>query len=179
MSTVFREIGAVLESIASPVRERFVLVLVNVSATASVPAITGGVGVCHTYVDASADMDMAVNIVHNAKTSNPSVCNALDTVIVHSSIAKQFLSQLSERWSLSNVKMKCDNRALSILGPIKHSNAERASDEDWDIEHLSLTIGVKIVDSLNEALAHIEHHGSGHSEAILSLIHICRCRRAI
>jgi len=143
--------------------------LINlISEKARVPAITGGVGVCHTYVDASADMDMAVNIVHNAKTSNPSVCNALDTVIIHSSIAKPFLSQLSERWSLSNVKMKCDNRALNILGPIKYSNAERASDEDWDIEHLSLTIGVKIVDSLNEALAHIEHHGSGHSEAIIS-----------
>ena len=142
--------------------------LINrVASEATVPAITGGVGVCHTYVDSAADVDMAVNIVHNAKAQRPSVCNALDTVIVHSAAAAEYLPRLSRVFSEAGVEMRCDRRALSILGPAAPRVAA-ASEEDWGTEFLSLTAAVKVVDSLDEALEHIVKYGSGHSEAIVT-----------
>ena len=91
--------------------------LINrVAAEATIPAITGGVGVCHTYVDSDADVEMALDIVDNAKVSRPSVCNALDTVIVHSERASSFLPALAKRWKEVGVEMRCDMRALSLLG---------------------------------------------------------------
>lgn len=143
--------------------------LINrVAAEATMPAITGGVGVCHTYVDRRADIDMALDIVHNAKVSRPSVCNALDTVIVHSAAAPAFLPALAERWKDVGVEMRCDSRALSVLGPSAGWRLAQVSEEDWRTEHLSLTAGVRVVDSLDEALEHIETYGSGHSEAIVT-----------
>lgn len=143
--------------------------LINrVAAEATIPAITGGVGVCHTYVDSQADIDMALEIVNNAKVSRPSVCNALDTVIVHSETAQSFLPQLAKRWEDVGVEMRCDMRALSILGSSNGARAVQVSEEDWQTEHLSLTAGVRVVDSLDEALKHIEMYGSGHSEAIIT-----------
>ena len=143
--------------------------LINrVAAEATIPAITGGVGVCHTYVDSQADIDMALEIVNNAKVSRPSVCNALDTVIVHSETAQSFLPQLAKRWEDVGVEMRCDTRALSILGSSNGARAVQVSEEDWQTEHLSLTAGVRVVDSLDEALEHIDMYGSGHSEAIVT-----------
>ena len=143
--------------------------LINrVAAEATIPAITGGVGVCHTYVDSQADIDMALEIVNNAKVSRPSVCNALDTVIVHSETAQSFLPQLAKRWEDVGVEMRCDTRALSILGSSNGACAVQVSEEDWQTEHLSLTAGVRVVDSLDEALEHIDMYGSGHSEAIVT-----------
>ena len=143
--------------------------LINrVAAEATIPAITGGVGVCHTYVDRQADVDMALEIVNNAKVSRPSVCNALDTVIVHSESAQAFLPALAKRWEDVGVEMRCDMRALSMLGSSNGARAVQVSDEDWQTEHLSLTAGVRVVDSLDEALEHIERYGSGHSEAIVT-----------
>ena len=143
--------------------------LINrVAAEATIPAITGGVGVCHTYVDGQADLDMALDVVDNAKVSRPSVCNALDTVIVHSETAQQFLPALAKRWEDVGVEMRCDMRALSILGSSNGARAVQVSEEDWQTEHLSLTAGVRVVDSLDEALEHIEQYGSGHSEAIIT-----------
>ena len=143
--------------------------LINrVASEATIPAITGGVGVCHTYVDRQADLDMALEIVNNAKVSRPSVCNALDTVIVHSASASAFLTALSKRWDDVGVEMRCDTRALSLLGTSAGSRAVHATAEDWQTEHLSLTAGVRVVDSLDEALEHIEKYGSGHSEAIVT-----------
>ena len=143
--------------------------LINrVAAEATIPAITGGVGVCHTYVDRQADVDMALEIVNNAKVSRPSVCNALDTVIVHSESAQAFLPALAKRWEDVGVEMRCDMRALSMLGSSNGARAVQVSDEDWQTEHLSLTAGVRVVDSLDEALEHIEKYGSGHSEAIVT-----------
>lgn len=140
----------------------------RVAAEATMPAITGGVGVCHTYVDKAANPEMAVNIVNNAKVSRPSVCNALDTVIVHSAVAPAFLPALAKLWADAGVQMRCDTRALSMVGAIKDVSAIAVTAEDWDTEHLSLRAGVKVVDSLDEAMEHIQEHGSGHSEAIIS-----------
>ena len=146
--------------------------LINRVATeATIPAITGGVGVCHTYVDSDADIEMALDIVDNAKVSRPSVCNALDTVIVHSERASSFLPALAKRWKEVGVEMRCDMRALSLLGTENGARAVPVTEEDWTTEHLSLTAGVRIVDSLDEALEHIESYGSGHSEAIVTEDH--------
>ena len=143
--------------------------LINrVAAEATVPAVTGGVGICHTYVDRSADVDMAVKIVHNAKVQRPSVCNALDTVLVHSAIAPAYLPRLAEAFGEDGVEARCDKRALSILGPTEALKVSPATEEDWSTEFLSLTAAVKIVDSLDEALDHIVSYGSGHSEAIVT-----------
>ena len=140
----------------------------RVAAEAAMPAITGGVGVCHTYVDKAADLDMAVDVVYNAKVQRPSVCNALDTMIVHSGISPAYLPKIAERFAAAGVEMRCDRRALSILGNVEGLRIRSAADEDWSTEFLSLTAGVKVVDSLDEALEHIETYGSGHSEAIVS-----------
>ena len=146
--------------------------LINrVAAEATIPAITGGVGVCHTYVDSQADIEMALDIVDNAKVSRPSVCNALDTVIVHSERASSFLPALAKRWKEVGVEMRCDMRALSLLGAGNGARAVPVTEEDWTTEHLSLTAGVRVVDSLDEALEHIEMFGSGHSEAIVTEDH--------
>ena len=140
----------------------------RVADEAAMPAITGGIGVCHTYVDKTADADMAENIVYNAKVQRPSVCNALDTVIVHSAIAPAFLAKLTTRFAIAGVEMRCDRRALTLIGPVEGLAILPATDQDWGTEFLSLTASVKIVDSLDEALEHIETYGSGHSEAIVT-----------
>ena len=143
--------------------------LVNmVAAESTMPSITGGVGVCHTYVDGEASLDMAVEIVNNAKVQRPSVCNALDTVLVHSSLAPDYLPGMAESLAVAGVELRCDTRALSMLGPREDIKLIPAEDDDWDTEHLSLVAGVKIVDSLDEAINHIENHGTGHSEAIVT-----------
>jgi|TARA_B110000116_G_scaffold271786_1_gene293680 glutamate-5-semialdehyde dehydrogenase len=143
--------------------------LVNMVASESkMPSITGGVGVCHTYVDSEASLDMAVEVVNNAKVQRPSVCNALDTVLVHSSLAPDYLPRMAETFAVAGVELRCDIRALSILGPREDIRVIPARDEDWDTEHLSLIAGVKIVDSLEEAINHIENHGTGHSDAIIT-----------
>ena len=140
----------------------------RVAAEAAMPAITGGIGVCHTYVEGSASIDMAVEIVYNAKVSRPSVCNALDTVLVDASVAPEFLPRLAAQWSKAGVEMHCDRRALSILGQADGLKAVPATDDDWGKEFLSLTAAIKVVDSLDEALEHIETHTSGHTEAIIT-----------
>ena len=135
---------------------------------ATMPAITGGIGVCHTYVDRMADLEMASNIIYNAKVQRPTVCNALDTVLVHSEIATQCLPRLAKGLAVAGVELHCDIRAMSALGPNPGIDVVPANEEDWGQEFLSLTAAVRVVDSLDEALAHIETYGSGHSEAIIT-----------
>ena len=143
--------------------------LINfVAQNATMPVLTGGVGVCHTYVDRDAESDMAANIVYNAKVQRPTVCNALDTVLVHSEAAARCLPEIASRLNLAGVEMRCDHRALSILGPGDDLNAVPAQEEDWGQEFLSLIASVKVVDSLDDALEHIQTYGSGHSEAIVT-----------
>ena len=139
-----------------------------VAENATMPAVTGGIGVCHTYVDRSADLEMAAEIVHNAKVRRPSICNALDTLLIHSEVAVNGLPIIAKALSASGVELRCDNRALSILGPHSSEVAIPANEDDWGREFLSLTAAVKVVDSFNDALDHIEAYGSGHSEAIVT-----------
>jgi glutamate-5-semialdehyde dehydrogenase len=139
-----------------------------VSENAAMPVITGGIGVCHTYVDKSADVDKAVAIAYNAKVQRPTVCNALDCVLAHNHIAGVYLPAIAKEWAKAGVEMHCDERATAILKSIPALKLVPATDEDWGKEYLSLKAAVKIVDSLDEALEHIQEYGSGHSEAIVT-----------
>lgn len=143
----------------------------RVADEATMPAITGGIGVCHTYVDRAADTDMAVSIASNAKLSRPYVCNALDTLIVHSAVAPRVLPRIAAEWTDAGVELRCDRRALTILGGQTGAAAAPASDDDWGTEFLSLTAAVKVVDSIDEALDHIDVYTSGHTEAIVTDSH--------
>jgi glutamate-5-semialdehyde dehydrogenase len=139
-----------------------------VADNATMPAVTGGIGVCHTYIDRAAEVEKAANIVYNAKVQRPTVCNALDTVLVHSDIAPQCLPRIARELGEAGVELHCDHRALAILGPNPSAQVLPACEEDWGREFLSLTAAVRVVDSLDEALQHIETYGSGHSEAIVT-----------
>jgi glutamate-5-semialdehyde dehydrogenase len=140
----------------------------SVAEKAAMPVLTGGIGVCHTYVDKSADLDKAVAITYNAKVQRPTVCNALDTLLVHAAIAPKYLPLIAKEWAKAGVEMHCDKRTLSILGPIPSLKLVPAKEDDWGKEFLALIAAIKIVDSLDEALEYIEQYGSGHSEAIVA-----------
>lgn len=135
---------------------------------ASMPVVAGGIGVCHTYVDRIADIKKAVAIVYNAKVQKPSVCNALDTILVHKAIAANFLPRAASELAKAGVELHCDIASMAILKPIKDLKLKTAVEEDWGKEFLSLIAAVKVVDSLDEALEHIAKYGSGHSEAIVT-----------
>jgi glutamate-5-semialdehyde dehydrogenase len=146
-----------------------------VAQHATMPVVTGGIGVCHTYVDRAADLDKAANIIFNAKVRRPTICNALDTVLVHAEVAPRCLPRIARELGAAGVELHCDHRALSILGPtspakgrIEGGKVQPATEEDWGREFLSLVAAVKVVDSLDQALEHIETYGSGHSEAIVT-----------
>ena len=139
-----------------------------ISENATMPVVSGGIGVCHTYVDQSADVAKAVAIVFNAKVQRPTVCNALDTLLVHADIAQRYLPLVAAEWTKAGVEMHCSERALAILKPNSSLKLVPATGEDWGKEFLSLVAAIKVVDSLDEALEHIERYGSGHSEAIIT-----------
>ncbi len=139
-----------------------------VAEQAAMPVVAGGVGVCHAYVDRTADLEKATNIIFNAKVQRPTVCNALDTVLLHAESAPGGLPAIARALSQAGVELHCDHRALSILGPETGLNTHPATEDDWGQEFLSLTAAIKIVDSLDEALEHIETYGSGHTEAIIT-----------
>ena len=139
-----------------------------VTENAAMPVVSGGIGVCHTYVDWSADLDKAVAIAFNAKVQRPTVCNALDTLLVHADIAEQYLPMVAAEWAKAGVEMHCDQRVLAMLESQPSLNIKPATDEDWGKEFLALVAAVKVVDSLDEALEHIERYTSGHSEAIIT-----------
>ncbi len=139
-----------------------------VSETSAVPVVAGGIGVCHTFVDSSADLDEAVAIAYNAKVQRPTVCNALDTVLVHRDVAERFLPALALEWARGGVEVHADPQALKILEGAADIVKKGATDDDWGREFLSLVAAIKVVDSLDAALAHIERYGSGHSEAIIT-----------
>ena len=140
-----------------------------VTENARMPVLTGGVGVCHTFVDASADLDKAVAIAVNAKTRNWSICNAMDTLLVHASIAGAFLPRLAQQWSQAGVELRCDERALALVaGAGDGVRAVPVASDDFGHEFLAPIAAVKIVDSLDEALDHIVAYGTGHSDAILT-----------
>ena len=139
-----------------------------IAENATMPVVTGGIGVCHTYVDKSADLEKAIAIAYNAKVQRPTVCNALDTLLVHAKIAERYLPSIAQEWAKAGVEMHCDERASAILRPIPSLKIVPAEDDDWGKEFLALVAAIKIVNSIDEALEHIEQHGSGHSEAIVT-----------
>lgn len=130
---------------------------------ARVPVIETGVGNCHVYVDESADIDMAAEIIFNAKTSRPSVCNAIETILVHEKIAEKALPAIAARLREKQVELRGDDRTRAIL-----PEAVPASEADWETEYLDYILAVRVVDSLDEAVAHIARYSSGHSECIVT-----------
>jgi len=147
-----------------------------------IPVITGGIGICHLFVDASADLQAALPVIHNAKVQRPTVCNALDTVLVHQSIAEQFLPVVVESLGQAGVTFRADECAAEILsipgeqGPQLMDRVYQAGPGDFDTEWLSLVLGIKVVSGLDEAIEHIAAHSTGHSDGILTgdPMHIAR-----
>lgn len=135
----------------------------------TIPVITGGIGICHIFVDESADLERAVDIVENAKVQRPSVCNALDTLLVHRSIAESFLPRVAERLARSNVELRASSRALPYLQKNGHTaRIVPAGPEDFDQEWLALILGIDVVDGVEEAIRHIQEHSTEHSDSILT-----------
>jgi glutamate-5-semialdehyde dehydrogenase len=132
----------------------------------TIPVITGGIGICHLYVDESADLDDALAIIHNAKTQRPAVCNALDTALVHKDIAEMFLPRLVEHLAKDGVTFRAEPRALAALNGAEKVQA--AGPEDFDTEWVALILGLKIVNGLEEAIEHIRQHSTHHSDGILT-----------
>ena len=131
---------------------------------ATVPVIETGAGNCHAYIDASADLDMAVNITDNAKTQRPSVCNAIESLLVHKDIADKFLPLIAERFKEHDVKIYGCDRTISILG----SGIEKATETEYATEFNDFVIAVKVVDDIDEAIAHIRKYSTKHSECIVT-----------
>ena len=136
----------------------------SVVENSRVPVIETGAGNCHVFVDESADIGMAADIVFNAKTSRPSVCNAIETVLVHSAVAEKALPAIKKRLDEKNVELRGCERTRAILG----ESVVPATEDDWAEEYLDYILAVKVVDSLDEALAHIARYSTGHSEAIVT-----------
>lgn len=135
----------------------------SVVKNSTVPVIQTGVGICHIYVDESADLDNAIDIVVNAKTQRPAVCNAMETLLVNKNVADEFLPKLAEKLISLGVELRGCPKVQSIL-----KNVKPATEEDWATEYLDLILSIKVVDSLDEAIDHIYKYGTKHSEAILT-----------
>ncbi|MCB9435704.1 MAG: glutamate-5-semialdehyde dehydrogenase [Anaerolineales bacterium] len=132
----------------------------------TIPVITGGIGICHLYVDETADLEAAVNIVHNAKVQRPSVCNALDTLLVQDRVAATLIPRVVERLALDGVSFRVDEQAASFVDgewPI-----QLAGEGDWDTEWLSLILGIRVVPDLTSAIEHIQQHSTAHSDGIIT-----------
>ena len=135
----------------------------SVMENATVPVLTSLGGNCHVFVDANADLQMAADIAFNAKVSRPSVCNAMETLLVHADATERLLPSLGRRLKEAGVEVRgCDRTRLLL------PDAVEATEEDWATEYLALTLAVRVVDSLDAALEHIAHYGTGHSEAIVT-----------
>lgn len=137
--------------------------IANVVANSTVPVIETGTGNCHIFVDASGDIDMAVDIIENAKTQRMGVCNACESLVIHGEAAEKVLPPIVERLKSHQVEIRGDERARKIVPEITS-----ATEEDWGTEYLDAVISVKIVDSIDEAIAHINRYNTGHSESIIT-----------
>jgi glutamate-5-semialdehyde dehydrogenase len=150
----------------------------RVAKEARVPVIKHLDGNCHTYVDERVDLDLAVRVTDNAKTQKYSPCNATESLLVHAAQAAAFLPRIGAVFAAKGVEMRCDERALAILSsapaladPRSPVRLAAARDSDWDEEYLAPIISIRVVDSLDEAIAHINRHGSHHTDAILTTDH--------
>jgi glutamate-5-semialdehyde dehydrogenase len=136
-------------------------------AVATVPVIYAAAGVNHVYVDSAANLDWAEEIVVNAKVQRPGVCNAAETLLIHADVAGEFLPRVIKRLQDDGVELRVDARTRALAGPGADALAE-AVDADWDTEYLALTLAVAVVDSVEAAVEHVNAHGTGHSEAIVT-----------
>ena len=132
-------------------------------AGSAVPILPHFDGICHIYVDRAADLAMAEEICFNAKCSRPSVCNAMETMLVHTGVMEKFLPRMAARFTDAGVELRCDDRSRALV-PI----AKPATDEDWDTEYLDLILAIKGVESLDDAIDFIGRHGSGLADAIVT-----------
>jgi len=135
----------------------------SIRRKATVPIIAHGKGLCHTYIDKDADINKAIKIAYNAKVQRPGVCNAMETLLVHKEIAEKILPPLAAEYKKSNVELRGCKKTLKILKDIKP-----AVESDWSTEYLSLILSIKIVDSIEDAIKHINTYGSKHSESIVT-----------
>ena len=142
----------------------------RISKDAKVPVIKHLDGNCHTYVDAEVDLEMAVQVTDNAKTQKYSPCNATESLLVHAAQAAAFLPRIGDVFVAKGVEMRCCARSAALLGP--RAKVHRASVADWSTEYLAPIISIKLVDSLDEAVLHINSHGSHHTDAILTTNHV-------
>lgn len=133
-----------------------------------IPVITGGIGICHLYVDAAADLARALPVIRNAKVQRPTVCNALDTLLLHRKIAAAFVPELVRVLATDRVEFRCDPSSLPLATKVSGACVSAATDHDFDTEWLSLVLGVAVVDDAEAAMCHIEAHSSGHSDGILT-----------
>lgn len=141
--------------------------IARLAAEATVPMIHHLDGICHTYVDRDADLDMAVSVTDNAKTQRYSPCNATETLLVHEAVAQSFLPRIGRVFADKNVEMRCDDKALAILRA-QDLPCTGASPEDWDTEYNAPVISIAVVESLDEAIAFIDKHSSKHTDAIIT-----------
>ncbi|MFY9459098.1 MAG: glutamate-5-semialdehyde dehydrogenase, partial [Aquabacterium commune] len=143
----------------------------RISAEAKVPVIKHLDGNCHTYIDSEVDLALAVTVTDNAKTQKYSPCNATESLLVHSAQAAAFLPLIGRVFADKGVEMRCDTRAKAILSDVAGAQVVEATEQDWFEEYLAPVIAVKVVDSLDEAIAHINRYGSHHTDAILTTNH--------
>jgi acyl-CoA reductase-like NAD-dependent aldehyde dehydrogenase/plastocyanin len=147
-------------------------VALNVSAEAKVPVIKHLDGNCHTYVDDPCDIDMAVKVADNAKTQKYSPCNASESLLVARGVAAEFLPKIGAVYAAKGVEMRCCPKAKTILSQVAGADLKDATEQDWFEEYLAPIISVKVVEGLDEAIAHINHYSSHHTEAILTRDHM-------
>ena len=133
-----------------------------IQGNTKIPVLGHAAGICHVYVDPSADIDMACRVVLDSKTQYPAVCNAMETLLVDSAVAEKFLPKMAELFAQKGVEMRGDARTMKII------KAEPASEEDWDTEYGDLIVSIRVVDSLEEAISFINEHGSHHTDAIIA-----------
>jgi glutamate-5-semialdehyde dehydrogenase len=143
----------------------------RISAEARVPVIKHLDGNCHVYIDAEVDMDMAVRVTDNAKTQKYSPCNAAESLLVHAARAQAFLPRIGALFAAKGVQMRCDEAAAQLLRDVPGADVVAATQADWSEEYLAPIISVKVVASLDEAIAHINRYGSHHTDAILTTNH--------
>jgi len=148
----------------------------RIAREAKVPVLKHLDGNCHVYVDADADLAMAVAIVDNAKTQKVSPCNAAESLLVHAAVAERFLPMIGAVLARKGVEMRCDAAALAALASVAGAKLVPASESDWSEEYLAKIISVKVVDSLDDALAHIDRYGSHHTDAIVTRSHVAAQR---
>lgn len=136
----------------------------------TIPVITGGIGICHLFIDRTADQKRAIEVIFNAKTQRPTVCNALDTILVHVDTAAHFIPQVIQSLQKAQVKFRVDQNTWKLLKETAYplEGISQAAGEDWDTEWLSLVLGIKIVQNIEEAIQHICQHSTGHSDGILT-----------